>query len=195
MVTLHLHRKLRVRETLAFPHFVVQKIEAQGNWNDLSKVTEIVRGNRNTNQVFWFKAQPLSVLVCWGCLNKVAWTEWLKTVEMDSLTDPEAGSPNSRCQQSPLGRSEGRRASQPPKILVLVAVLPTSPLVTAPSNLCHRPHVTSPYAVSLYSSYKDTSVTGVRVYPKDLISLLNYILTIPAKTLCSNKVPFTGTRA
>ena len=157
MVTLHLRRKLRVRETLAFSHFVVQKTDAQGNWNDLSKVTEVVSGNRNSKQVFWFKSQPLSVLVCWGCHNKVAWTEWLKTVEMYSLTDPEAGSPNSRRQQSPPGSSEGRCASHPPEILVLVAVLPTSPLaVTAPSNLCHHPHVTPTYAVSLYSSFKDT---------------------------------------
>ena len=96
---------------------------------------------------------------------------WEKTPQ-SSGWDLSTGSPNSRCQQSPPRSSEGRCASQPPKILVLVAVLPTSPLVTAPSNLCHHPHMISPYAVSLYSSYKDTSVTGVRVHPKDLISLL-----------------------
>lgn len=54
------------------------------------------------------------VLVSYDCCNNMPWTLWLKTMEIDSLTDLETKSPNS----ASLGQNQGVfRAVLPPKAL------------------------------------------------------------------------------
>ena len=48
-----------------------------------------------------------SVLVSWGCCNKVPQTGWLKTTGVYSFTDLEAGSLKSRCRQCHVPSNSG----------------------------------------------------------------------------------------